>query len=79
MACAWHWGAVAPWFNGAAALPTEREGKAAGWRQLKLVVVCVVLCVVRFVLCCVSARITILFCPFCNHPCQYFAPLYHNN
>jgi hypothetical protein len=52
---AWRWGAAASWLNGTAALPTEREGKAAGWRRLELVVVCVVLCVVFFVFCVVFA------------------------
>ena len=60
MACAWHWGAAAPWFNGTTALPMEREEKAAGWWWLQLVVVCVVLCFVWMciVLC---LRIMILF------------------
>ena len=31
---------AAPWFDGAAALPTKREGKAAEWWRLKMVVLC---------------------------------------
>jgi hypothetical protein len=40
-ACAWRWGAAAPWFDGAADLSTKREQKADEWPQLELVVMLV--------------------------------------
>jgi hypothetical protein len=46
------WGDVAPRFGGAAALPMEREGKAAGGRAVAHFVGCCVRCVLCFVLCC---------------------------
>ncbi len=48
----WHWGAAAPRFGGAATLPMEREGNAAGGRAAAQFVGCCVRCVLCFVLCC---------------------------
>jgi hypothetical protein len=50
--CVWHWGVAAPRFGGAAALPMEREGKAAGGRAAADFVGCCLRCVLYFVLCC---------------------------
>ncbi len=80
VACAWHWGAVAPWFGGATAPPMEREGAKllegrVAWLILLVVVsVCVVFCVLcfnwqpdNFPL--FSGRI---FIQFCNNWSSYF-------
>ncbi len=50
--CVWHYGAVAPRFGGAAALPMEREGEAPGGRAAAHFVGFCVRCVLCFVLCC---------------------------
>ncbi len=80
MACAWRWGAAAPWFGGATALPMEREGaKPLEGRVAQLILLVVVsVCVVFCVLC--SNRwpddCTFFsgcnFFQFCNNWCSYF-------
>ncbi len=81
VACAWRWGAAAPWFGGATALPMEREGaKLLEGRVEWLILLVVVSVCVVFVFCApTNDQTTVLFfcsgrnfIQFCNNWCLYF-------